>query len=327
MIGLILRRLVQLPLILLVVYTVTFVLSWALPGEAVVNDEQRQPPQEVLDAMKAQYNLDDPWAFYSNYLYRVSGARWTVESARSLAGDESADVPQYVFDMGPSFSYEDWTVNQLVGSSLPVSVALGLSSILLALSIGMTAGVLGSLRPNSALDIGTLVIALIGISLPSFVIGTGLLIVFPVWLGWGAVGSWGHMTDVALPALTLSLPFAAYIARLTRMGMIEQLDADYIRTARAKGCKASKVITKHALRNAFLPVLSYLGPALAFAMTGSFVVETVFNIPGLGQHFVDSVRNKDLFMIMGVTLIFASLLIVMNLLVDVLYRVVDPRIK
>ena len=215
---------------------------------------------------------------------------------------------------------------QCVGWSVPSSVALGLSAILLAVSIGMTAGVLGALRPNSALDIGTLIIALVGISLPSFVIGTGLLFVFPVWLGWGAVGSWGRMVDVVLPALTLSLPFAAYIARLTRMGMIEQLDSDYIRTARAKGCPESKVITKHALRNAFLPVLSYLGPALAFAMTGSFVVETVFNIPGLGQHFVAGVQNKDLFMIMGVTLIFAALLIVMNLVVDVLYRVVDPRI-
>ena len=327
MIGLIVRRLIQLPIILLVVYTVTFALSWALPGEAVINDEQRQPPQEVLDAMKKQYNLDDPWAFYTNYLYRVSGARWTVESARALAGDESAEPGRYVFDLGPSFAYEDWTVNQLVASSLPVSVALGLSAIMLALAIGMTAGVLGALRPNSALDLSTLVIALIGISLPSFVIGTALLIAFPVALGWGSVGSWGRMVDVILPAITLSLPFAAYIARLTRMGMIEQLDSDYIRTARAKGCPESKVITKHALRNAFLPVLSYLGPALAFAMTGSFVVETVFNIPGLGQHFVDSVRNKDLFMIMGVTLIFATLLIVMNLIVDVLYRWVDPRIE
>ncbi|MEM1423337.1 MAG: ABC transporter permease, partial [Planctomycetota bacterium] len=231
MIGLILRRLIQLPFILLAIYTITFVLAWALPGEAVVNDEQRQPPQEVLDAMKKQYNLDDPWAFYSNYLYRVSGARWTVESARSALGDESADPGPYVFDLGPSFKYEDWTVNQIVGSSLPISVALGLSAILLAVSIGMTAGVLGALRPNSALDIGTLVVALVGISLPSFVIGTGLLILFPVWLGWGTVGSWGRLVDVVLPALTLSLPFAAYIARLTRMGMIEQLDSDYIRTA------------------------------------------------------------------------------------------------
>ena len=325
MIGLIVRRLLQLPLNLSVDYTVTFGLAWALPGEAVVSDEQRQPPQEVLDAMKRQYNLDDPKVFYFNYLYRVSGVRWGVENIRSIAGDESAQPPEHVFDLGPSFKYEDWTVNDLVGGALPVSIVLGLSAITLALSIGLVAGVLGAIKPNSPLDIGTLIIALIGISLPSFVIGTILLIIFPVTLGIGSVGSWGDLGDVILPSLTLSLPFAAYIARLTRMGMIEQLDADYVRTARAKGVDERKVITKHALKNAFLPVLSYLGPALAFAMTGSFVVETVFNIPGLGQHFVDSVKNKDLFMIMGVTLIFATLLILMNLVVDVLYRFVDPR--
>jgi len=132
--------------------------------------------------------------------------------------------------------------------------------------------------------------------------------------------------DAILPAFTLSLPFAAYIARLTRMGMIEALGADYIRTARAKGVPPAKIVTRHALKNAFLPVLSYLGPATAFAMTGSFVVETVFNVPGMGQHFVDAVRNKDLFLIMGVTLVFATILVVLNLVVDVLYRWVDPRI-
>jgi len=153
-----------------------------------------------------------------------------------------------------------------------------------------------------------------------------LLLVFPVMLGIGRVGAWGNPVDMILPAFTLSLPFAAYIARLTRMGMIEALGADYIRTARAKGVPASRIVTRHALKNAFLPVLSYLGPATAFAMTGSFVVETVFNVPGMGQHFVDAVRNKDLFLIMGVTLVFATILVVLNLVVDVMYQWVDPRI-
>ncbi len=145
--------------------------------------------------------------------------------------------------------------------------------------------------------------------------------------GLGEVGSWGDPESIFLPALTLSLPFAAYIARLTRMGMIDVLNADYIRTARAKGVPPVRVVMKHALKNAFLPVLSYLGPAAAFAMTGSFVVEMVFNVPGIGQHFVDAVRNKDLFLIMGVTLIFAGMLVLFNLIVDVLYRWVDPRIE
>lgn len=327
MVSMVVRRLVQLPLILLVIYTVTFVLAWALPGEAVINDEGRQPPAAVLDAMKKQYNLDDPVRFYVDYLYRVTGVRWGVERTKAAMGDEEAQVPTYVFDFGPSFKFEDWSVNEIVASSLPVSVVLGLSAIVIALCIGVVAGVIGAVRPNSWVDLATLVVALVGISLPSFVTGTVLLILGPVLLGVGEVGAWGHVQNIFLPALTLSLPFAAYIARLTRMGMIDVLNADYVRTARAKGVGPTKVVLKHALKNAFLPVLSYLGPAAAFAMTGSFVVEMVFNVPGIGQHFVDAVRNKDLFLIMGVTLIFAGMLVLFNLVVDVLYRWVDPRIE
>ncbi|MEM8834864.1 MAG: ABC transporter permease [Planctomycetota bacterium] len=322
MIGLIVRRLVQLPMILLVIYTITFVLAWSLPGSAVINDEGRQPPAAVLEAMEKQYNLDNPVLFYWEYLYGVTGLKW---AAGAITNDP--DAPSVVFDFGPSFRFEDWTVNELIGSSLPVSVALGLSAILIALSIGLFAGVVGAVKPNSLVDLATLAVALVGISLPSFVVGTVLLILFPVWMGVGQVGSWGRPQDMVLPALTLSLPFAAYIARLTRIGMIEALQSDYVRTARAKGVSMGTVVWKHALKNAFLPVLSYLGPAAAFAMTGSFVVETVFRVPGIGQHFVDAVRNKDLFVIMGVTLIFAGMLVIFNLIVDVMYRWVDPRIE
>lgn len=322
MIPLILRRLVQLPLIILAVYTVTFVLAWALPGEAVLNDEGRQPPAEVLNALRARYNLDDPARFYGEYLYRASGAMWTIESLKGASGSP----PPHVFDLGPSFRYEDWSVNELVASSLPVSIVLGLSAIVIALALGLTVGIIGALRPNSPIDLATLSVALLGISLPAFVIGTVLLLIFPVWLGVGSVGSWGRPADILLPALTLSLPFAAYIARLTRMGMIEVMGADYVRTARAKGLAPSAVILKHALKNAFLPVLSYLGPACAMAMTGSFVVERVFNVPGIGQHFVGAVKNKDLFVIMGITLIYSTMLTLFNLATDVLYRLVDPRI-
>jgi oligopeptide transport system permease protein len=190
----------------------------------------------------------------------------------------------------------------------------------------MTAGVIGAIRPNSAADLGTLAVALVGISLPSFVIGTVLLLVFPVLLGIGQVAAWGRVQDMILPAFTLSLPFAAYIARLTRMGMIDVLSQDFIRTARAKGVSEMRVLLKHGLKNAFLPVLSYLGPATALAMTGSFVVEKVFSVPGMGQHFVEAVRNKDLFLIIGVVLVFSTMLILLNMVVDVLYRWVDPRI-
>ncbi len=304
MTGLILRRLAQAPLILLVIYTVTFVLAWALPGSAVLRDEGRAPPPEVLAAMEARYNLDNPVAFYVGYLKGVVTR----------------------FDFGPSLRYADWSVNEILAGSLPISIALGLLAIAIALGIGLSVGVAGALRPGSWLDAATLSLALIGVSLPAFVIGTALLIVFPVWLGWGRVGSWGGIGDVVLPAITLSLPFAAYIARLTRMGMIEAMDSDFVRTAKAKGLSERAVVLRHALPNAFLPVLSYLGPAAAAAMTGSFVVEKVFNVPGVGQHFVNAVLNKDLFLIMGVVLVYAAILIALNLLVDVLYRWVDPRI-
>ena len=323
MIGLVLRRLLQLPLILLVVYTLTFLLAWALPGSAVISDEGRQPPRAVLEAMEKQYNLHNPRSFYFDYLYSASGLRWAVESLKGAEGSP----PAFVFDFGPSFRYEDWSVNELIASSLPVSIVLGFGAILIAVVIGVTAGVVGALRPNSFADLATLALALIGISLPSFVIGTLLLLVFPVWLGLGQVGGWGRASDALLPAFTLSLPFAAYIARLTRLGMIEVLGADFIRTARAKGLPERTVILRHALKNAFLPVLSYLGPACAFAMTGSFVVERVFNVPGMGQHFVNGVQNKDMFLIMGVVLIFSTMLILFNLAVDVMYRWVDPRIE
>jgi oligopeptide transport system permease protein len=334
MTGLILRRLAQLPIIVLVIYTITLTLAWAIPGNPLENPDGRQPPAAVIEAMQRQYNLDSFPRFYMSYLGSATGAKWlgdslsgrAAERARAAEAVGAAPPERRVFDLGPSLFYEDWRVNEIIADSLPVSVTLGAVAILIALVIGTAAGVIGAVRPNSIADLSTLVIALIGISLPSFVIGTVLLLLFPVLLGVGAVGAWGSPQDMALPAITLSLPFAAYIARLTRMGMIDALGTDFIRTARAKGLPESRVLLKHALKNAFLPVLSYLGPATALAMTGSFIVERVFNVPGMGQHFVNGVQNKDLFLIMGVVLIFATMLILFNLAVDVLYRWVDPRI-
>ena len=214
----------------------------------------------------------------------------------------------------------------VIRDTLPVSVTLGASAILIALFIGIGAGVIGAVKPNSLADIATLALSMIGISLPSFVIGTVMLLTFSLWLEWFPIAQWGTPKSIVLPAFTLSLPFAAYIARLTRMGMIDALGADYIRTARAKGASEYSVLLKHALKNAFLPVLSFLGPATAMAMTGSFVIERVFTVPGMGEHFVNAVQNKDLFLIIGVVLVFATMLIVFNLVVDVLYKWIDPRI-
>ncbi|MCI0363401.1 MAG: ABC transporter permease [Phycisphaerales bacterium] len=312
--ALILRRLIQMPIILLVIYTITFALAWLIPGNPL-EKEGRQPPPEIVQAMKAQYNLDNPWNFYWDYLGKATGVSW-------LLGRH--DRP---FDLGPSLTHENWTVNEILGAGLPVSMTLGLLAILIACLVGLGAGIIGAIRPRSWLDASTLTIALVGISLPSFVVGAALLVVFAVWLRWFPIGGWGGVRYMILPAITLSLPFAAYIARLTRFGMIEQLCADYIRTARAKGVPEHRVVLKHALKNAFLPVLSYLGPACAAAMTGSFVVEKVFAVPGVGQHFVDAVLSKDLTLIMGVVLAYSSLLIIFNLIVDVLYGWIDPRIQ
>lgn len=329
----IVRRLLALPLILLVVYTITLFLAWKVPGNPLENPEKRPKP-EVIEQMNKQYNLDSFPRFYISYLDSATGFEYLrdrlsgeIDRERQAAIDEGLPSPQRpVFDFGPSLKYDDKTVNEIIRDSLPVSVTLGASAILIALLIGTVSGIVGAVKPNSIADFSTLGVAMVGISLPSFVTGTLLLLVFSIWLGVFPVAQWGTLRSIALPAFALSLPFAAYIARLTRMGMIESLGADYIRTARAKGAPERVVLIKHALKNAFLPVLSYLGPATAFAMTGSFVIERVFSIPGMGEFFVSAVQNKDLFLIIGVVLVFSTMLIVFNLIVDILYRWIDPRI-
>ncbi|MFN0133847.1 MAG: ABC transporter permease [Phycisphaerales bacterium] len=334
MTRLIVRRLAQLPLILWAVFTVTLALAWAVPGNPLENPDGRRPPPEVAAAMKSQYDLDSFWRFYWSYLERASGVRWARESldgsasARAKVAREAGLPPptRPVFDLGPSLHYRDRTVNEILGASLPISAALGAGAILIALVIGLAAGVAGAARPGSVMDAATLGVALIGVSLPSFVVGTAVLLVFGAWLRWMPVGQWSPRAAF-LPALTLSLPFAAYIARLSRMAMIEAMGADFIRTARAKGLSQVRVVMRHALIHAMLPVLSFLGPATALAMTGSFVVERVFTVPGLGQHFVNAVQNKDLFLITGVVLVFSTMLVLFNLIVDLLYRWIDPRVE
>ncbi len=306
-------RFIQLPFILFAVYTITFLLAWQIPGNPL-EKEGRRPPQEVMEQMEAQYNLDNPLAFYSEYAWDASGFGW-------LFGNRSGPI----FNLGPSLRHENWTVNDILISQLPVSMTIGLCAILLALCIGLTAGVCSAIRPRSWLDAMALGIAIIGISLPSFVIGVVLLVVFAVWLQWFPVSGWGTWQHLVLPSVALSLPFAAYIAQLTRVGMIEQMRSDHIRTSRAMGIPERTVIFKYALKNAFLPVLSYLGPATAAAMTGSFVVEKVFAVPGIGVHFVDAVLGKDITVLMGIVLVYSTLLVLFNLFVDVLYRFFDPR--
>ncbi|MEM1028096.1 MAG: ABC transporter permease [Planctomycetota bacterium] len=304
MTTLILRRLIQLPLILAVIFAVTFTLVWVLPGNPLDRADGRRPPPEVEQAMKARYNLDSPTKFIVEYFKGVA-----------------------VGDFGPSLSYRGQEVRDIIGKGLPVSASLGIAALVVALFLGTFAGVVGALKPGSPLDSASLGVALLGISLPNFVTGTILLVLFAGVLRWVPVGGWNSPTDMILPAITLGLAPAAYIARLIRLGLADIMHADYIRTARAKGLSQTKALFKHALKVAYLPVLSFLGPAAASVMTGSFVVEKVFNIPGIGEYFVNSVLNKDQSLILGIVLVYATMLIFFNLVVDVAYAWLDPRIE
>ena len=315
MLSLFLRRLALIPPLLLAMYTITFALAWLIPGNPLDNPEGRRPPPEVVEAMKKQYRLDDPVAFYFEYLGKASGVNWVLGNAPRP------------FDLGPSLRQPDWTVNEILRDALPVSVTLGCAAMLLALMIGLSAGVLSGLRPGGVVDSTGQMFAMVGVSVPSFVIGALLLLIFSAKLGWFPVGGWGRVSNIVLPAIALSMPFAAVIARLVRVGMIEQMSAEYARTARAKGLSRGQVAVRHVLKNAFLPVLSWLGPATAMALTGSFVVEKVFAVPGLGRHFVDAVLGKDITLVMGITLTYGLIVALLNLSVDMLYAWIDPRIQ
>lgn len=307
-------RLVLCPVLLWAIYTITFLMAVIIPGNPFKQSERNLSP-EVQRAVEAQYKADDNLAFYFDYL------RHLFQPIKALRGTGP------LVDLGPSWQYRDWTCNQIVAEALPVSIGLGLTAMFLATVLGVPIGVISAVRRNSLIDYTSLGIALIGISLPTFVTGTALLIFFSVMLGWLPVGGWGKLSQLWLPAITLAFPFMAYIARLTRLGMLDVLESDYIRTARAKGLAERAVIWKHALKNAFLPVLSFLGPACAAALTGSFVIESIFNIPGLGQHFVASILNRDRAMILATVLVYSAVIVFFNLLVDFTYSLVDPRIE
>lgn len=319
MLRLILARLLQLPLILAVVLTITFTLTWILPGSPLEQPDGRRPPPAVVEALERQYNLHSPWAFLGGYLRGL------------FLGSAHHPAP----DFGPSLAYQDRRVGELLSEGLPISALLGTTALVLALVLGTTAGVLGALKPGTLLDRGSLLAVLLGVSLPNFVTGSLLLAIFAgltrrysdlSWL-WFPVNGWGTARHLVLPALTLAVAPAAYIARLIRLGLAEIMAQDFIRTARAKGLSHHQTLFRHALKVAYLPVLSFLGPAAATTLTGSFVVEKVFGIPGMGVHFVNAVLNKDQFLILGVVLTFASILVLFNLLVDIAYAWLDPRIE
>jgi oligopeptide transport system permease protein len=296
-------RLLQFPLILAVVYLVTFALVWVAPGDPYTSERNIAP--EVLQAMKERDHADKWYKFLLYYPYRL--------------------ITQG--DFGMSLKQPGFSVNELISQGLPVSMSIGLAALGIAVVVGMTIGTLSAVRRNGLLDYAGMSITLIGISLPSFVIASVLVLVFGAWLRVMRPGQFDSPLDVILPALALSLMPMAYIVRLQRVSMLDVLGADYVRTARAKGLSKPRVVIKHCLRNAFLPVFTYLGPAAAVALTGSFVVERVFGLEnGLGQLFVNSVTSRDRTLIMGLTMLYSFILLGLNLLVDVGYVFIDPRI-
>lgn len=300
----IVKRLLQAIPVLLLVITATFFMVRAAPGGPF--DKDRAVPAEVMKKLNEQYHLDDPlWQQYIDYLGNL------------LQGD-----------LGPSFKYPTHSVNDLLIAGLPATLELSFYAIVFALIVGLAAGILASLKPNSLQDYIPMSSAMIGICMPTFVLGPILLLVFGIWLGWFPVAGWGQISgDKVLPSITLGFAYAAYIARISRGGMLEVMSQDYIRTARAKGLSATRIVFVHALRGGITPVISFLGPAIAGLLAGSFVVESIFQIPGLGRFYVTAAFNRDYTMILGFTTFFAALIIIFNLLADIILVWLNPKMR
>ena len=304
MLSLILRRIgIAIP-VLLTVVTLTFLMVHSAPGGPF--DEEKAVSPEVLIKLNEKYNLDQP--LINQYFDYLSGV---------LVGD-----------FGPSFRYPGRSVTELISIGLPVTFELALYSILFALAVGLIAGILGALKPNTALDYIPMSTAMIGICIPSIILGPSLILIFGLWLEWVPVSGWGYMTgDKILPTLTLGTAYAAYCARLTRGGMLEILNQDFIRTARAKGLSEFRVVVIHALRGGLTPVIAFLGPAMAGLLAGSFVVETIFGIPGLGRFYVEAAFNRDYTMILGSSIFFSFLIIFFNLISDLIAAALNPKLR
>ncbi|MEO1244907.1 MAG: oligopeptide ABC transporter permease OppB [Pseudomonadota bacterium] len=300
-----LRRLLAAIPTLLLVILLAFTLVRIAPGGPF--DAERGLPPEVEANIARAYHLDEPLP--QQFLRYLGGV---------IKGD-----------FGPSFRYSDYTVSQVIGGALPVSLSLGALAMLLALLLGLGAGALAAVRPNTLLDRALMTVAMLGISVPVFVVAPLLVLLFAVTLGWLPAGwtSGDNISRYILPVLALALPQVAYIARILRGSLIEVLASDYVRTARAQGLTTFRILVVHALRPALVPVLSHLGPAVVGVLTGSVVVEQVFGIAGLGQHFVNGALNRDYTLVLGLVILYAALIILANLIVDILYGVLDPRVR
>lgn len=298
-----LKRLGWTALTFWLVFTITFFLMQAVPGGPFSTDRQVSPA--VLKNLEKRFNLDEP-------LY--------VQYAKQLGST-------IMLDLGPSYRLVDFNVNEIIASGFPVSAALGLFAMWFALVFGILAGVFSAVYRRTWIDVGLMAVATIGIAVPNFVFASLSIMLFVFVLHWLPPGGWGTLEQLVLPSICLGMPYAAYIARLLRTGMLEVLNQDYIRTAKAKGLSQQVIIFRHALKGAMLPVISFLGPAVAGILTGSLVIERIFGLPGLGSHFIQAATQRDYLLAMGMVLVYWAMLSVMNLIVDLSYRYFDPRIR
>jgi oligopeptide transport system permease protein len=305
LLGYSLRRLLGAIPTLLVLIAFAFLLIRAAPGGPF--DSERQLLPEVEANLRAAYHLDEPLP---------------LQFVRYLGG-------LLRFDFGPSFQYRDYTVTELIMTGFPVSLRLGAAAMLVALVAGVAAGSVAALRQNSATDYAVMAVSMTGISIPNFVVAPILVLVFAIYLDWfpaGGLGG-GSPRNMVLPVIALALPQIAYIARLTRGSMIEVLSSPFVRTARAQGLSTTRILFRHALKPALLPVVSYLGPAAAAVITGSVVIEQIFSVPGLGRFFVTGALNRDYTLVMGIVVFYGVLIILFNLLVDLAYAWFDPKVR
>lgn len=332
----IIRRVLQFIPVLFVVILFTFVLMRYIPGGPFDFAGERQLPPAVVANIEAKYHLDWPmWKQFASYLIGDDLLGWEGSSRGIIRGD-----------LGPSLYYRGLSVNQIIATSLPISIQLGFMSLILAVIIGIPAGTIAALKQNSWLDYSSTFTAVVFLSIPNLVLAPILILIFSVRLDWLPIAFWGakepflfgilpqldqinldYFKHAALPVFALGTASAAVIARLTRASLLQVIREDYIRTARAKGLKERAIIVTHALKNSLIPVVTILGPLFAALVTGTFIVEQIFGINGLGKHFVQSIGNRDYQIITGVTTIYAVFLVISNLLVDITYAWLDPRIR
>lgn len=303
MLGYIFKRLVYIVIAMYLIITATFFLMQLAPGSPFASEKDFPPAIE--EQLNAKYGLDNPWYIqYKDYL-----------------------ISTLSFDFGESMKYKGRSTNDIISESFPVSVALGVQAMILAIGLGILLGVISALYHNKFPDYVSTVVAILGISVPSFILAGLLQYYLSFKAGWFPVSGWKGFSYTILPAAAIALTHAGFIAKLTRSSMLEQTNSDYVKLARAKGIGKWTVVVKHSLRNALLPVITYLGPLSAGVITGSFIIEQIFAIPGLGRHFVTSITNRDYTVIMGTTVFYSIILLFAVLIVDILYSVIDPRIK